>query len=626
MEHKLLIPIIIIIAFSAGFMTNEVVFHAPEPIAIAEPEPIPEPIIEPEPEVTLVKIKNFKTTITEDTKKGTRLGKLKIIQDKNSNISKMILRGKSAKHFTLTNDGTLRVAKKAKLDFERRRRYYLEAIAINEAGKSKPAKLTITLTNIAETVPSLKNFTETLSEKSVNETQIGRIEIKHTGDTVLNGFKISGNDASSFRITNKGELFIAKSAKLNFAQKKSYTFKATASNNAGDSKAVDVNIDLFDDITTQSKKIIAHDKKENGYFGHTVKMTKSMIVVGAYGDKEGLHSGAVYLYNRKDHSLITKLQANDERDNAFGYSLFANDEMVVVGAYLDNEKGHNAGAVYIYLKNKAGNFSFTQKIFSNEIEVGDSFGHTITYHNYRLLISAPEENKKRGALYIFALTEDNLFQQQKRIAPNSLKEGDHFGHALAMNDNLLAVSAHQSSIEHNASGSVYTYAAKGFAPLPRVHAPKEIKAAYFGQSLALHNHSLFIGANGDDSSQKSSGAVYQFHIGETDKLIYKTKLITHDIQSGDHLGFSLATSGKYLLISAHGDDDKGIASGSAYLYKANTKEQYKELAKLNAEDGSVVDFFGYDLDIHNQEVIVGAYQDDDGAPASGSLYHFRFKE
>eukprot|EP01084_Bolivina_argentea_P242255 406467_1 len=80
----------------------------------------------------------------------------------------------------------------------------------------------------------------------------------------------------------------------------------------------------------------------------------------------------------------------------------------------------------------------------------------------------------------------------------------------------------------------------------------------------------------------------------------------------------------YALIGAYLDDDKGSASGSAYIFEMKNNE-WIETAKLVASDGYQGDLFGFSVSISQNYALIGAYLDDDKGSASGSAYIFEMK-
>lgn len=105
------------------------------------------------------------------------------------------------------------------------------------------------------------------------------------------------------------------------------------------------------------------------------------------------------------------------------------------------------------------------------------------------------------------------------------------------------------------------------------------------------------------------------------------KLIASDAAGSDSFGESVAMSatGSVFVIGAPGDDDKGASSGSAYVFKSTGENTWAQSAKLVASDGATVDILGSCVDISDDgtRVVVGSYMDDDRGSASGSAYIFR---
>jgi len=73
---------------------------------------------------------------------------------------------------------------------------------------------------------------------------------------------------------------------------------------------------------------------------------------------------------------------------------------------------------------------------------------------------------------------------------------------------------------------------------------------------------------------------------ETDTWLERAKLLASDGSAGDIFGYSVSTSGDYVIVGAYQDDDKKDMSGSAYIFKrdgTNWVQQQKLLASDGAE-------------------------------------------
>ncbi len=136
---------------------------------------------------------------------------------------------------------------------------------------------------------------------------------------------------------------------------------------------------------------------------------------------------------------------------------------------------------------------------------------------------------------------------------------------------------------------------------------------------------MVIGAAGDDDLGFQSGSAYVFERdhGGTENWGQVTKLLASDGEEGDFFG-SVAISGNTMVVGANLDNDNGFVSGSAYIFDRDQEgiNNWGQVTKLLASDGAVEDFFGFEVAISGDTVIIGAQNDDDNGINSGSSYIF----
>ncbi len=133
----------------------------------------------------------------------------------------------------------------------------------------------------------------------------------------------------------------------------------------------------------------------------------------------------------------------------------------------------------------------------------------------------------------------------------------------------------------------------------------------FGYSVAISGNTAIVGAHGNDDVGLESGSAYLFDITTGNQL---AKLTASDAAARDWFGRSVAISDNTAIVGAYGD-----GGGSAYLFDITTGNQ---LAKLTASDAATDDLFGYSVAISGNTAIVGACFDDDAGDWSGSAYLF----
>ena len=144
--------------------------------------------------------------------------------------------------------------------------------------------------------------------------------------------------------------------------------------------------------------------------------------------------------------------------------------------------------------------------------------------------------------------------------------------------------------------------------------------AYFGYSVAVDGDMAVVGSCWDNDNGLRSGSAYVFRyrLGE---WIETAKLTPDDAAADDWFGYSVAIDGRTVVVGSFRDSDAGPLSGSAYIFRelAGTWEQ---VVKLTASDAASGDQFGYSVAIDLPRVVVGATGADDGAVDQGAAYVF----
>jgi hypothetical protein len=77
------------------------------------------------------------------------------------------------------------------------------------------------------------------------------------------------------------------------------------------------------------------------------------------------------------------------------------------------------------------------------------------------------------------------------------------------------------------------------------------------------------------------------------------------VAPGDYFGISVSLDGDTALIGAYKDDDKGVDSGSAYVF-TRTGTTWTQQAKLLASDGTEEDYFGLSVSLSTDTALIGA--------------------
>jgi hypothetical protein len=102
---------------------------------------------------------------------------------------------------------------------------------------------------------------------------------------------------------------------------------------------------------SQSATLTAADASAGDAFGIAVALDTTIAVVGAYSDADfGPESGSAYVFSGSGPTWnqLTKLTASDgDAGDRFGVSVAISGD-IVVGSYLDDDKGSNSGSAYVF--------------------------------------------------------------------------------------------------------------------------------------------------------------------------------------------------------------------------------------------------------------------------------------
>jgi hypothetical protein len=265
------------------------------------------------------------------------------------------------------------------------------------------------------------------------------------------------------------------------------------------------------------------------------------------------------------------------------------------------------------------------KLLASDGAESDNFGNSVCIWGDKAIVGSPYDDDKgsgSGSAYIFRFNGTTWVQEAKLLAADGAA-GDNFGQSVGICGNTAVAGAVGDDDKGNNSGSAYIFRFNGSSWVQemKVVAPDGAPSNYFGQSVGVSGNTVVVGAYYDDDNGSASGSahIYRFN-GST--WAWETKLLASDGGSGNYFGYAVGIDNNAIVIGAYGDDDNGIYSGSAYIFRFNGSS-WAEQAKLLASDGAENDYFGYSVGISGDTTIIGAYLDNNGSD-SGSAYIFRF--
>ncbi|HBO44685.1 MAG TPA: hypothetical protein DD670_12285, partial [Planctomycetaceae bacterium] len=380
-------------------------------------------------------------------------------------------------------------------------------------------------------------------------------------------------------------------------------------------------------LSDQVAKLTASDGAASDLFGFSVSVSGKVAIVGAYQDDDmGSNSGSAYIFENigSDWVQLAKLTASDGvTGDYFGSRVAVSGSVAVVGAYQDDDKGSNSGSAYIFEDTGSG-WIQVAKLTAADGAASDNFGNAVAIEGNTVLVAAYQDDDKgsnSGSVYVFRNTGSSWVQNAKLTADDGAAS-DWFGSSVAISGSLVIVGANGDDDKGSASGSAYIFEStdSGWVQAAKLMADDGAANDWFGYSVSISGGKAVVGAYQDDDKGSNSGSAYIFESADSG-WVQVAKLTADDGVADDHFGSSVSISDSMAMVGAYGDDDKGADSGSAYIFHGGGSV-WPPAAKLSAADGAASHWFGYSVAISGNTAIVGAYGDDNKGVISGSAYVF----
>ncbi|MEA1953193.1 MAG: hypothetical protein U9O24_02240 [Campylobacterota bacterium] len=218
----------------------------------------------------------------------------------------------------------------------------------------------------------------------------------------------------------------------------------------------------------ETSKLLASDAFQYDEFGNSVSINGNIAIVGAYGnDDNGSESGSAYIFTKNAHGdwvETNKLIANDANSSEyFGISVAINGTDVVIGAYGDNHSGTESGSAYIFTRDSNGSWIQTSKLIANDTDAYDWFGSSVGISNNRVIVGAyrdDDNGSRSGSAYIFTKVSNGDWIQRSKLTASDATIYDYFGRSVAISEGRTIVGAYGNDDNGSASGSAYIYLTK----------------------------------------------------------------------------------------------------------------------------------------------------------------------
>ncbi len=160
-----------------------------------------------------------------------------------------------------------------------------------------------------------------------------------------------------------------------------------------------------------------------------------------------------------------------------------------------------------------------------------------------------------------------------------------------------------------------------FAKPVKLSPADPVKDQWFGWSVAVSGKHVIVGSPKVDDKGPNTGAVYPYlRRGNTWKAAEPVKIFPIRSGARDEFGSSVALNGDTAIIGAPGNE-KGTGAVFVFTYNPDAG-RWQQQVKLTAQDKASGDQFGWSVAIDGNVAVIGARFDDDHGKSSGSAYIF----
>ncbi|MHC4675134.1 MAG: hypothetical protein ACYTBZ_21830, partial [Planctomycetota bacterium] len=323
---------------------------------------------------------------------------------------------------------------------------------------------------------------------------------------------------------------------------------------------------------SQEAKLLASDGAEYDLFGRSVVLIGEQVMVGASGDDDkGASSGSVYVFAFDGSTWIeeTKLLASDgSNGDEFGHVIAASADVVVIGAHKDDDNGYDSGSAYVFRYDGA-NWAQEAKLLASDGAADDWFGYSVVISDDVIVVGAYADDDMgsySGSAYVYRF-DGSLWVEEAKLIASDGAYSDRFGYSVGISGDTVIIGASGDRDKGSGSGSAYIFRFNGLSweEEAKLRASEGSSLDNFGRSVAIDIDIAVIGAYQDDDLANRAGSAYFFRY-DGSSWNEQAKLLGSNTMEEDYFGTAVSVSGNVAVIGARYGDGNEADSGSAYVF------------------------------------------------------------
>ncbi len=363
----------------------------------------------------------------------------------------------------------------------------------------------------------------------------------------------------------------------------------------------------------------ANGSDTGALFGTSVAISGTRVAIGApRGSGHLPGAGEAYVFDLSGGTWSESEHyygGSSVTSGFFGRSVGLSASALLVGALSDDGGASASGAAYAVrlLPRKAANF---ERLLNSSGDGIDAQGYSVAVRGALAVVGAPLANAEQGQAFVFTFDGSDWNEVATLVASDGAA-GDQFGESITLSADAIVIGAPDQSGPGSEAraGAAYVFPALGLSGTvnesAKLRAPSALAGSRFGAQLSIASNTLVVGA-----SHASTGSAFVF---ERNAGVWSTgtALPTSGLQTGDAMGAAVATDGLFAMVGAPGDDSN---TGRIYVFKRGASA-WEAHSELTASAPSVGDALGISVSLSNDILAVGAPQTGSG-PGKAVIFHY----
>ncbi|MFG0253063.1 MAG: FG-GAP repeat protein [Phycisphaerales bacterium JB038] len=212
-------------------------------------------------------------------------------------------------------------------------------------------------------------------------------------------------------------------------------------------------------------KLLTSDGAALDHFGLSLAMGVDIVAISAVGDDDhGADSGSVYIYRYDGASWVVdaKITNSDgSRMDWFGWALDLCGDAIIVGVDLDDDYGQSSGSAYVFRHDGAA-WIEEAKLIPSDSAYKDHFGHAVSIDNQLAVVGAymdDDSGDESGSAYVFEYV-GGTWMETAKLLPDDGDIEDWFGYSVSLRSNRAVVTTPCDDDNGGNSGSAYVFRAR----------------------------------------------------------------------------------------------------------------------------------------------------------------------